>query len=96
MIKRYPTISDQLRANHPQLSVDLFRAKNGHDDDRESGTDSLALDIMRSRDHGLPGYVHYLNACRRGSHAEVAAWEQLEQRFRPKVRQGDRDDGDWQ
>lgn len=69
--------------------MDLYRAKNGHANDRESGTDSLALDIMQSRDHGLPGYLRYLNACR-GSHgatpaAEVTTWEQLEQRFGAKV-----------
>lgn len=68
-----------------QLNVDLYLAKN--DDGRESGTDSLALDIMRSRDHGLPGYVNYLNACQR-SHENtptITSWEQLEHHFSAKV-----------
>lgn len=69
-----------------QLNVDLYLAKN--DGGRESGTDSLALDIMRSRDHGLAGYVNYLNACRR-SHENtptITTWEQLEPHFSAKVR----------
>lgn len=71
-----------------QLNVDLYRAKNGNDG-RESevfGTDSLALDIMRSRDHGLTGYVHYLNACRKAEQShETPTWEQLQSRFTAKV-----------
>ena len=78
----------------PQLNVDLFRPKNGGD--RETGpfgTDALALDIMRSRDHGLAGYVHYLNACRETQRTTdrqaavpaVSTWEELESLFATKV-----------
>lgn len=68
--------------------MDLFRAKNG---DRESfGMDSLALDIIRSRDHGLTSYVHYLNACRKAAASghettSVTTWEELQSQFSAKV-----------
>lgn len=65
--------------------MDLYRAKNGPDGDT-FGTDSLALDIMRSRDHGLTGYVHYLKAChKRINYESPTSWEELASRFSAKV-----------
>lgn len=40
------------------------------------GSDSLALDIQRSRDHGLAGYTKYLKLCTKN--AEIETWEDLQ------------------
>lgn len=72
--------------NNLQLNVDLFRAKNY--ESHVFGTDSLALDIMRSRDHGLTGYVHYLNLCRHADRRSVVmlfTWADVEYMFSAKV-----------
>lgn len=39
------------------------------------GTDVLALDILRGRDHGLSGYTKYLELC---SKRQIANWTDLE------------------
>lgn len=40
------------------------------------GLDLGALDIQRQRDHGIPGYIHYLEYCH---NVEIECWEDLEQ-----------------
>lgn len=41
---------------------------------QEIGTDALALDIQRGRDHGLAGYTHYVELC---TGRTITEWEQL-------------------
>lgn len=64
----------------------LYEERNGPDASL-FGTDSLALDIMRSRDHGLPGYVHYLNRCSDsgGTGQHYKTWKDLEAVINPQV-----------
>lgn len=49
------------------LAHQLFKTKN-------VGTDGLALDIQRGRDHGLSGYTKYYNLC---SGAKINSWSDL-------------------
>lgn len=46
------------------------------------GSDSLALDIQRSRDHGLQGYVKYLSLCKG---QEITSWHDLKSVIETKV-----------
>lgn len=46
------------------------------------GSDSLALDIQRSRDHGLQGYVKYLSLC---TGQEITSWHDLKSVMETKV-----------
>lgn len=41
---------------------------------QEIGTDALALDIQRGRDHGLAGYTRYVELC---TGRTISEWEQL-------------------
>uniref|UniRef100_A0A336MW58 CSON005035 protein n=1 Tax=Culicoides sonorensis TaxID=179676 RepID=A0A336MW58_CULSO len=45
------------------------------------GSDSLALDIQRSRDHGLQSYIKYLSACK---NTEIHSWSDLITVMKPK------------
>ncbi|XP_063703454.1 peroxidase-like [Culicoides brevitarsis] len=55
------------------LSNQLFRTI--HSEGEAFGSDSLALDIQRSRDHGLQSYIKYVNHCK---DLEITSWEDLE------------------
>lgn len=46
--------------------------------DQDIGTDVLALDIQRGRDHGLAGYTKYLEIC---TGQRIADWSDLERRI---------------
>lgn len=43
------------------LVKNFYRFKN--DEQKHVGTDVLALDILRGRDHGLNSYIQYLELC---------------------------------
>lgn len=57
----------------------LFRA-----DGQEIGTDALALDIQRGRDHGLAGYTRYVELC---TGRAISEWEQLRPTMGATVRE---------
>ncbi|XP_059610115.1 peroxidase [Phlebotomus argentipes] len=61
------------------LGMQLFRATSAHVG--TFGTDSLALDIARSRDHGLPGYIHYVKLCQGKN---VNSWNELKDIISPQ------------
>lgn len=54
------------------LAIQLYRSKMH--DSQVFGTDSLALDIQRSRDHGIPSYVNYIKKC---LNIRITNWEDL-------------------
>lgn len=43
-------------------------------DQKYVGTDVLALDILRGRDHGFPGYTKYLEMCTKQN---ISSWADL-------------------
>lgn len=47
------------------------------------GTDVLALDILRARDHGLAGYTKYVELC---SNEKINNWNDLRKYMRDEVR----------
>lgn len=53
----------------------MYKATQNHQSEVVTfGSDSLALDIQRSRDHGLPGYTKYVKLC---SGLEIQSWDDL-------------------
>lgn len=67
--------------SNEKLSNQLYRAV--HSEGGAFGSDSLALDIQRSRDHGLQGYVKYVSLCKG---QDVNSWNDLEAVMETKVR----------
>lgn len=51
----------------------FYRFQNS--EQRSVGTDVLALDILRGRDHGLSGYTQYLELCTK---RQITNWADLE------------------
>nr|XP_046910978.1 peroxidase-like [Dermatophagoides farinae]XP_046910979.1 peroxidase-like [Dermatophagoides farinae] len=60
---------------HSDLRNHLYKSKN-----ELSGSDLPAMNIQRGRDHGIPGYVHYLQLC---FEDKITTFEQLDQ-YMPK------------
>lgn len=60
----------------------LYRFRN--DEQKHVGTDVLALDILRSRDHGLNGYVKYLELCTKDH--SITDWADLQRYIGAEVR----------
>lgn len=58
-----PFAADDVR-NH------LYRRRND-----QFGSDLIAFNVQRGRDHGLPGYVHYMRMC---FNERISAFEQLD------------------
>lgn len=55
------------------LAIQLYRSKMH--DGLLFGTDTLALDIQRSRDHGIPSYVNYIKKC---LNIRITNWNDLQ------------------
>lgn len=53
--------------------MQLYRCP--HQDLVDFGTDVLALDIMRGRDHGLAGYIKYASICQKNK--SIQQWSDL-------------------
>lgn len=51
-------------------------------DQKIVGTDVLALDILRGRDHGLSGYTKYLELC---TNQRISNWSDLRQFINDEV-----------
>lgn len=49
------------------------------------GTDVLALDILRGRDHGLRRYIEYVRLCSTGGRTAVQSWDDLRELIDDKV-----------
>lgn len=60
----------------------LYRFRN--DEQKHVGTDVLALDILRGRDHGLNGYVKYLELCTEDHN--ITGWGDLRRYIGAEVR----------
>lgn len=60
----------------------LYRFRN--DEQKHVGTDVLALDILRGRDHGLNGYVKYLELCTEDH--SISDWADLRRYIGAEVR----------
>lgn len=54
------------------LAIQLYRSKMH--DSKIFGTDSLALDIQQSRDHGISSYVNYIKKC---LNIRITNWDDL-------------------
>lgn len=59
----------------------MYRFKNSQQ--KSIATDVLALDILRSRDHGLNKFVRYLSHC---LNATINEWDQLNDYIDEEVR----------
>merc|ERR1739837_58480 len=54
--------------------VDEIRNHLFEKSDRTGGLDLVALNIQRGRDHGLPGYIKYLEIC---GQTKIKTWNDL-------------------
>lgn len=57
-----------------QVAKHFYRFKN--EEQKSVGTDVLALDILRGRDHGMNNYVKYLELC---TNKPIGNWTDLKQ-----------------
>lgn len=60
----------------------FYRFKNS--EQKHVGTDVLALDILRGRDHGLNGYTKYLEFCTEDRN--IKSWADLQRYISLEVR----------
>ena len=51
-------------------------------DDGEQGMDLIAINMQRGRDHGLPGYIFYREACGAGP---IESFEDFSNNMTPEV-----------
>jgi peroxidase len=51
-------------------------------DDGERGMDLIAINMQRGRDHGLPGYIFYREACGSGP---IGSFEDFSNNMTPEV-----------
>ena len=67
-----------------KLSRKLYQINvtNDHQQLHQFGTDSLALDIIRGRDHGINGYTKYLEKCK---NIKINNWTDLQGIIQPHV-----------
>lgn len=63
------------------VAKNFYQFKN--DEQKHVGTDVLALDILRGRDHGLNGYTKYLELCTKN---RVKNWSDLGRYINPEVK----------
>lgn len=61
-----------------QVAKHYYRFQNS--EQKDVGTDVLALDILRGRDHGMNGYAKYLEFC---TNTKVQNWTD----FQPYINQ---------